>query len=121
MKVLNCVKSLMRPDLSWICSRCLSSYKIALTDDKSTYVSWHPAAKEEDFPYECTKPIPEEKHEDEGVLKTQLTPAVKEIFNKKTSDQARQELMDITFTTKHKWFPKNRRRGKKLTMDREYL
>lgn len=111
---------LSRSNLSFILR--LSStkpYKIVTTNDDTTYVSWHP---EEDFPYECTKPLPVIKQEEDGVLKTQLTPAARELFNKKTSEQARQELMNITFTTKHRWFPRSRdRRAKKTPMDREYL
>ncbi|EFA00323.1 large ribosomal subunit protein mL42 [Tribolium castaneum] len=94
-------------------------HKIVLTDDESTYVAWHP---KQDFPYECTQPLPEKQVEDTSVLKTQLTPQLKEVFNKKTPEQARQELMNITHTTKHRWFPRARdKRAKKTPMDREYL
>lgn len=94
--------------------------KIALTDDESTFVVWHPPA---DFPYECTKPLPEAKCvEDTSVLKVQMTDELKEIFNKKTEEQARQELMNITHTTKHRWFHRPRdKMAKKTPMDREYL
>lgn len=94
-------------------------YKIVTTSDDTTFVSWHP---EEEFPYECTKPLPTIKEESDTVLKTQLTPAVKSIFNKTTQEQARQELMDLTSTTKHRWYPRARdKRAKKTVMDREYL
>ncbi|KAK4877014.1 hypothetical protein RN001_009520 [Aquatica leii] len=93
---------------------------IVLTDDGSTFVAWHP---KQDFPYECTKPLPESKvTETTSVLKTQMTSEVMEIFKKKTPEQARQELMNITHTTKHRWFPRARdKRAKKTPMDREYL
>ncbi|KAJ8950157.1 hypothetical protein NQ314_008010 [Rhamnusium bicolor] len=85
-------------------------HKIVVTKDGTTIVAWHPKS---DFPYECTKPLPEENiEENSSVLKTQLTPEVMEIFNKKTPEQARQELMNITHTTKHRWFP--RARDKKI-------
>ncbi|KAJ8954005.1 hypothetical protein NQ318_004296 [Aromia moschata] len=32
--------------------------RIVSTDDGSTLVAWHPRT---DFPYECTRPLPEEK------------------------------------------------------------
>lgn len=105
-----------------LCVRTIGTrpYKIVSTDDKTTFVAWHP---KEDFPHEYTKPIPKLLiEEDESILKTQLTPQIKEVFNKKTSEEARQELMNITFTTKHKWFPRSRdKKAKKTPMDREYL
>ncbi|KAJ8974177.1 hypothetical protein NQ317_004854 [Molorchus minor] len=98
----------------------LQAYATASTDDGTTLVAWHPKT---DFPYECTKALPETKiEESDSVLKTTLTPEVMAIFNKKTPEQARQELMNITHTTKHRWFPKGRlNRLKKMPVDREYL
>ncbi|KAL3275827.1 hypothetical protein HHI36_020571 [Cryptolaemus montrouzieri] len=95
--------------------------KIVLTNDESTYIAWHP---QEDFPYECTRPLPESKEKDldTSVLKTKLTPELMEIFQKKTPEQARLELMNITHTTKHRWFPRARdKKKRKMTVDREYL
>ncbi|RZC34425.1 MRP-S32 domain containing protein, partial [Asbolus verrucosus] len=74
-------------------------HKIVLTDDESTFVAWH---LKRDFPYEYTRPVPVEAVDNTSVLKTQLTPELKEVFNKKPPDQARQELMNITHTTKHR-------------------
>lgn len=104
-------------------SRGLSSFnpehKIVLTNDETTIVAWHPKA---DFPYECTRPLPEETVSETSVLKTTLTPELLSIFNKKSPDLARQELMDITHTCKHRWFPRARdKKAKKTPMDREYL
>lgn len=95
-------------------------HKIVVTNDGSTIVAWHP---KRDFPYECTRPLPEETVvETTSVLKTSLTPELLSIFNKKTPEQARQELMDITHTCKHRWFPRARnKRAKKTPMEREYL
>lgn len=97
-----------------------SNYKIVSTKDESTLVAWHP---KQDFPYECTKPLPVEKvAENPSALKTQLTPELLSVFNKKTPEQTRLELMNITYTTKHRWFPRARdRKAKKTPMDREYL
>lgn len=97
-----------------------SSKTIVLSKDQSTFISWHP---QEDFPYECTRPIVNSVEEcSTSVLKTKLTPELFEIFNKKTPEQARLELMNITHTTKHRWFPRSRdKKRKKLEMDREYL
>jgi large subunit ribosomal protein L42 len=111
------------PLLTGICRKLFSvkfpQHRIVLTDDESTFVAWHP---KQDYPYEFTQPLPEQKVEDTSVLKTQLTPELRSIFNKKTPEQARQELMNITHTTKHRWFPRARdKRAKKTPMDREYL
>lgn len=100
-----------------------TDYKIIVTDDDSTIVAWHP---KQDFPYECTKPLPETKVEErDSVLKTQYSPQIFEIFNKKTPEQIRQELMNITYTTKHRWFAltptKEQKRRKPRVYDREYL
>lgn len=95
-------------------------HKIVVTNDGSTVVAWHPKA---DFPYECTKPLPDEPViETTSVLKTTLTPELLSVFNKKTPEQARQELMDITHTCKHRWFPRARdKKAKKTPMERDYL
>lgn len=97
-----------------------SKSKVALTDDGSTFVAWHPA---EDFPYECTKPLPEPQFvEDTSVLKVQMSKELQDVFNKKTQEQAVQELMNITHTTKHRWAYRPRdKKAKKTPMDREYL
>lgn len=97
-----------------------SQQKIVITSDGSTLVAWHP---KQDFPYECTRPLPEQAMEEAAsVLKTKLTPELLSIFNKKTPEQARAELMSITHTTKHRWFPiARRKRIRQTTPDREYL
>lgn len=104
-------------------NRCVSTlnpeHKIVVTDDKSTVIAWHPKA---DFPYEYTRPIPKETIIETSVLKTTLTPELLSIFNKKTPEQSRQELMNITHTCKHRWFPRSRdKKAKKTPMDREFL
>ncbi|KAK9871638.1 hypothetical protein WA026_013018 [Henosepilachna vigintioctopunctata] len=97
----------------------IAQNRVILTNDETTFVAWHPI---EDFPYEYTKPLPEDTVTNTSVLKTQMTPEVMEIFNKKTPEQARLELMNITHTTKHRWFPRSRdKRKRKLPIDREYL
>lgn len=95
-------------------------HKIVVTNDSSTIVAWHPKT---DFPYECTRPLPQETLvETTSVLKTTLTPELLSIFNKKSPELARQELMDITHTCKHRWFPRARdKKAKKTPMEREYL
>ncbi|CAG9821826.1 unnamed protein product [Phaedon cochleariae] len=96
-------------------------HKIVVVDQGSTILAYHP---KEDFPYECTKPLPEidQIEAESSLLKTTVTPELLNIFNKKTPEQARQELMNLTHTTKHRWFPRSRdKKAKKTPMDREYL
>lgn len=98
-----------------------SDIKITQTSDQAMFVAVHPKC---DFPYECTRPIPEVKlEEDTSVLKTQMTDELKEIFHRKTPEQARQELMNLTGTPLYAWLPLSRkeRRRKPKPADREYL
>lgn len=94
--------------------------RIVLNKNCTTFVAWHP---EKDFPYECTKPItPQVVEESNTILKTVMSPELKQIFKQKNPEVARQELMTITHTTKHRWFPRARdKRAKKTKPDREYL
>lgn len=93
---------------------------IVLSNDCTTFVAWHPQI---DFPYECTQPIPSNVAEESNtVLKTVMSSELKQMFKTKTPDVARQELMNITHTTQHRWFPRARdKRAKKTEPDREYL
>ncbi|KAF7270773.1 mitochondrial ribosomal protein L42 [Rhynchophorus ferrugineus] len=118
--IVNRCNLVLRNTLLGNIRNCSSNYKIVSTKDETTLVAWHP---KQDFPYECTRPLPVEKvAENPSVLKTQLTPELLSIFNKKTPEQSRLELMNITYTTKHRWFPRARdRKAKKTPMDRDYL
>ncbi|GLV34434.1 mitochondrial ribosomal protein L42 [Carabus blaptoides fortunei] len=94
--------------------------RIVVTDDGTTFVAWHPR---QDFPYDCTRAIPVKVIEESNtVLKSVMGPELKQMFKKKTPEVARQELMNITHTTKHRWFPRARdKKAKKTDPDREYL
>uniref|UniRef100_A0A6M2DE24 Large ribosomal subunit protein mL42 n=1 Tax=Xenopsylla cheopis TaxID=163159 RepID=A0A6M2DE24_XENCH len=90
--------------------------KIGVTDDQTTFVAWHP---KKDFPYECSRPLPEVNEDNGSYLKNLVT---KNAFKSPHPEIARQELMRITHTSKHVWFPRARdKRAKKTPMDREYL
>lgn len=94
--------------------------KIVELPDGTAYVSWHP---DTDFPYECSRPIPNnEKSSSSFVLKEDAVNNAMQAFKSKNPEFARQELMRITHTTKHRWFPRARDKKAKTTpMDREYL
>lgn len=94
--------------------------KIVLTDDGTTYVSWHPKPE---FPYELSRPIPRiEQRDQSAIIKESTINTAMKAFNTKHPEVARQELSKITFTTKHRWFPRARdKKAKKTPMDRPFL
>ncbi|CAL4094054.1 unnamed protein product, partial [Meganyctiphanes norvegica] len=67
-----------------------------------TVVCWHPEPK---FPYEYSKPLPEIA-ESESVLKVNVDDKTLEgVFTTKHPFYVNKELRELTYTTKHKWFP----------------
>jgi large subunit ribosomal protein L42 len=92
--------------------------KITVTDDGSTIVCWHP---EQCFPYDCSRSLPE-KQETHSTLQIQSLDEVRSVFTEKKQEFVRQELMSLTHTTKHRWFPRAiDKYAKKTPADREYL
>lgn len=93
--------------------------KVVTTSDNSTFVAYHPSR---DFPYEMSRPLPPPAIPTSMLIKEESIKASTAAFNKKHPDLVVQELSRITFTTKHRWFPRARdRRAKKTPMDRQYL
>ncbi|XP_022238744.1 39S ribosomal protein L42, mitochondrial-like isoform X2 [Limulus polyphemus] len=77
---------------------------VVLTDDKSTFIGWHP---EPEFPYEHTKPLPQlrqELKEGDSVLKIQYRLEEKNRF--RPDGPTDKELQKLTYTTKHRWAKK---------------
>lgn len=98
-----------------------SNYAIVVTDDASTIVCYHP---ESSFPYECSKPLPVNKVLDNSILQIQNKDFVHEVFSKPNNELVQQELMKMTYTTKHRWVPPKkwkRRFAHSKLVDREYL
>lgn len=92
---------------------------IVVTDDGKTIVCWHP---EKEFPYECTRPMPEIPVRETTVLKTTKAEAMKCFQKKRPEIEAREELAKMTQTTIHRWFPRSRdKKAKKTPKDRPYL
>lgn len=98
---------------------CARSYtKIVITDNGSTIVALH---REQDFPYEHSKPLPEEI-EDTSLLKMSSVDEVKRVVKDMKPELARKQLSALTLTTPHRWFPRARdKRAKKTEMNRPYL
>ncbi|KDR11909.1 28S ribosomal protein L42, mitochondrial [Zootermopsis nevadensis] len=106
----------------WSLGRASSSRsldeQVTVTDDGSIIVCWHP---ETHFPYDCSRALPVEQ-ETHSNLKIQSLDEVDSVFNEKKEEFVRQELMSLTYTTKHRWFPRARDKyAKKTPPDREYL
>ncbi|KAI9582725.1 hypothetical protein GQX74_011942 [Glossina fuscipes] len=93
---------------------------VAITKNGKTAVAWHP---DPSYPYEYTKPLPNFIEEDTSrIVKEESLRTAMNAFKEKRPEVAREELMRLTHTTKHRWFPRARdKKAKKTPMDRPYL
>lgn len=113
----------LRTIRAYICSTRHIKYStlpleaVIFTEDDRMIVCWHP---EKPFPYECSLPLLEDKP-DTSVLCIG-DKDVADVFRKKKSYQVVEELAKITYTTKHKWYPRSRdKKAKNTEPDRPYL
>jgi len=105
---------------------------IVVTNNRTTIVCWHP---EPTFPYEFSKPLPPAGAHPAGesVLRAPFTDALdaelqgtqryRHLFVHRSDKQIREELMKLTGTNKHVWFPHTgtKYRKKNPPRDRKYL
>ncbi|KOB78831.1 Uncharacterized protein OBRU01_00945 [Operophtera brumata] len=90
-----------------------------MTDDGSTIVALH---RDQGFPYEHSRPLPEEEKESTGILRMENVEEVRRVFKETKPEIARKQLAALTLTTEHRWFPRARdKRAKKTEMNRPYL
>lgn len=94
---------------------------IAESNDQSTFFAWHP---KKEIPYEFTKPLPttlESKHY--SLLKEKNIEEAKIRYSVGNNPKFTEErLAKVTFTSKHRWFPRSRDKlAKKTPMDRPFL
>lgn len=100
-----------------IITRCYN--KIVITDDGSTIVALH---RDQEFPYEHSRPLPEETVTDNTVLRMSDKQEVYRVFKDLKPEIARKQLASLTLTTEHRWWPRARdKRAKKTEMNRPYL
>lgn len=105
------------------CKRYLSSGKlpseIVVPLSRDMIVCWHP---EREFPYEYSVPLPQEKRfPSNSVLCIDEKEAAK-VFQEKRQEVVIDELAKITFTTRHRWYPRKKiYRSRKIEPDRPYL
>lgn len=93
---------------------------IAESKNQQAFFAWHP---KKEIAYEFTRPLPKAKEQTYVTLmkEEKLEEALK-AYKHDYSDGVRGELSKLTFTTKHRWFPRSRDRlAKKTEMDRKYL
>ncbi|CAG0900033.1 unnamed protein product [Darwinula stevensoni] len=77
---------------------------IVLPEDGSCIACWHP---ESPFPYECSLPMPKREAADtDEVLKVKLKEDLSYIRRPKLDYVAIPELMKLTHTNKHIWYPR---------------
>ena len=85
--------------------------RIAVTEDGAVLACWHPPPN---FPYEMSRALPVEEKATSSPLKVTVTEDMKELYHHKHERFARRDLMRITWTSKHKWFPSKRRIYKEI-------
>lgn len=107
------------PPINLVKNRALVE-SIAESQDQQAYFAWHP---KKEFPYEFTKPLPKiETQVTSSIVKDEILEAAMKAYKHNYPDLARANLSKLTFTTKHRWFPRSRdKKAKKTVMDRPYL
>ncbi|XP_033337311.1 mitochondrial ribosomal protein L42 [Megalopta genalis] len=110
--------------LNFTCKR-YSSFKklpaeLIVPLNKEMIVCWHP---EQEFPYECSLPLPEEKQPVSDSVLCIGGKEIAEVFYNKRREEVIQELAKISYTTKHRWYPKGKKakRARKTEPERTYL
>ncbi|CRL08471.1 CLUMA_CG021386, isoform A [Clunio marinus] len=95
---------------------------LAESQDGTAFFAWHP---KKEVPYEFTRPLPTKiEQKSQSLLKEQQIEKAKLAWKHSHPDFAREELARLTFTTKHRWYPRARDKKhnfKKTLMDRKYL
>ncbi|CAH1784713.1 unnamed protein product [Owenia fusiformis] len=80
-------------------------------------VAWHP---EQQFPYEHTKPIPRnQQHMSQGDSALKVQHILDEQNKYHSAGPSDEQLQQIFFTTKHKWFPQNQKARRKVDPPKE--
>lgn len=93
---------------------------IAVSKDQQAFFAWHP---KKEIPYEFTRPLPQATEQTTvSLMKEEKLEEAMKAYKHEYPDNVREQLSKLTFTTKHRWFPRSRDRlAKKTEMDRKYL
>ncbi|XP_058054197.1 large ribosomal subunit protein mL42 [Anopheles bellator] len=94
--------------------------QVSVVEGGKMFVAWHPKP---DFPYEFSKPIDvPSPAQTANLVRDDIITNSRAALKAKHPEFVRQELSKLTFTTKHRWFPRARdKKAKKTPMDRPYL
>lgn len=93
---------------------------IAESQDSQAFYAWHP---KKEIPYEFTSPLPAQKERiSTSLMREEKLDEALILHKHEYPDLVRNKLAKMTFTTKHRWFPRSRdKKAKKTEMDRPYL
>ncbi|TRY74471.1 hypothetical protein TCAL_12586 [Tigriopus californicus] len=96
--------------------------RVTSNSDGSVLVCWHPEPR---FPYALTRPMPRAQAPGtHSKLKIQSVEDMQELYHHKPARYQIRDLMRLTWTTKHRWFPNHAHRkedAKKNPRERPYL
>lgn len=94
---------------------------MVVADGGRTLVCWHP---EPAFPYEHSLPLPKAIDTETSVIKSVNVKDIRDISHLEgmKEELAREQLMKMTYTNKHRWFPRlQKKKAKKTPSERPYL
>lgn len=93
---------------------------IAESHDQQCFYAWHP---KKEIPYEFTRPLPlKQVSASTSLMKEEALEEAMRAYKHEYPEQVVEKLSSLTFTTKHRWFPRSRdKKAKKTPMDRPYL
>lgn len=93
---------------------------IGETTDQRAFIAWHP---KKEYPYEFTRPLPTLTEQiNHSLIKDEVLHAAENAFNRKTGTFSIDKLSKLTFTCRHRWYPRSRdKKAKQTPMDRTYL
>lgn len=93
---------------------------IAESKDQQAFYAWHP---KKEIPYEFTKPLPPpQQRTSTSLMREEKLDEAMRAYKHSYPELVNEKLAKLTFTTKHRWFPRSRdKKSKKTEMDRPYL
>lgn len=119
MAMFRSIRSILKFNNVRAASRLAGQKEVVIFPDDEMAVCWHP---EQNFPYECSKPLPQKAPAAFSPLKISEHEAKATFARKKNNRLIAEECAKLTYTTMHPWFPRSRdKRAKKTVPDRPYL
>lgn len=93
---------------------------IAESQDQQCFYAWHP---KKEIPYEFTRPLPPKQEQyNTSLMKEEALDEAMRAHRHEYPEKVIEKLSSLTFTCKHRWYPRSRdKKAKKTPMDRTYL